>query len=170
MAPSSTRSGFTLIELVIVMGILSVLFTFFLSYILDSLNDARLTRAEGELNQFQKATLNYVIENGGEWPGDVDRGLPPGIEEYLGPGSWPYGPWPGSEYDWDAYVDSSGDQVYQVSIRFCPLGEPELCQFPDEPWAADFDYHSSVYFCIQGPCRAHPNQPIDHPGYCINCR
>jgi hypothetical protein len=126
-----------------------------------------LVKGESQLAQIASAAEQYIIDHEGALPGDVDRSIPPGIEEYLGSGNWPLAPWPGSVYDWDVFPDKENGPNYQISIRFCPLNKPAECKFPDEPWAANFDYHSSVYFCIQGRCKAHPDRPENHPGYCI---
>lgn len=161
--------GFTLIELLIVIGILAVLASIIFSRVGGVLKKAYDARARSELAQIAGATNQYVIDQDGVWPDDVDRGIPPGIEAYLGPGIWPQAPWPGSVYDYDAFTGSDGLPVHQISIRFCPAGQPAQCRFPDEPWAENFDYHSSAYFCIRGKCKAHPERPDDHPGFCINC-
>jgi prepilin-type N-terminal cleavage/methylation domain-containing protein len=161
--------GFTLLELLVVMAIISTIASFVFGRISGVLEKARMSRASVELTEISKATYQYVIDAGGAWPADVDRAIPPGVEAYLGPGNWPDAPWPGTVYDWDAFVGSDGKQVYQISIRFCPIGHPELCTFPDEDWAEDFDYYSSAYHCIQGKCRSHPSMPDTHPGHCLNC-
>lgn len=164
------KKGFTLIEILLVISILTTLFSIVFSAAGGWLFNARAARARAELAELQKATKMMVIDEGGDWPADVDRGIPPGIEEYLGPGNWPQAPFNEvAEYDWDNFTGSDGKPVYQISIRFCPLGKPDECQFPDVEWAEDFDYHSSYYFCIQGKCRAHPGKPDNHPGYCVNC-
>ncbi|MEK7218114.1 MAG: prepilin-type N-terminal cleavage/methylation domain-containing protein [Patescibacteria group bacterium] len=170
--PASGKSpfrGFTLMEILIVIAILTILTSFIFGRVGGAMEKARMSRARAELSEIAKATVQMAIDHQGTWPNDVDRDVPPGIQEYLGPGNWPYAPWPGSVYDWDSFTGSDGKPAYQISIRFCPLGHPELCSFPDEPWAEDFNYFSSVYYCIQGKCRAHPSQPDSHPGYCLNC-
>jgi len=154
-------------EVLIAMSLIALLSTFVLFRIIDNYKKATLVRGKAELSQIASAAQQFIIDNNGALPGDVNRGLPSGIETYLGEGSWPEGPWPGSVYDWDVFPDKAEGPNYQVSIRFCPLSMPALCRFPDEPWAANFDYHSSAYLCIQGQCKAHPNQPADHPGYCL---
>jgi hypothetical protein len=118
----------------------------------------------------------YKLDHGGEYPADANRDIPSGLEQYLAGGdvdNWPKAPWPGSVYDWDNWEDpdDSDLRIYQVSIRFCPAGgDITTCKFPEEDWAANFDVNSSVYYCIEGNCRAHINEDIDYPGYCVNCQ
>lgn len=111
---------------------------------------------------------------------------------------WPKAPWPESVYDYDYWSPDSaftgpwhGDlgvthpdncagqlttdgnpahdkPVYQISVRFCPMGGPlSACRFPRDSWASDFDVNSSVYYCIEGPCRAHGSESFDYPSCCI---
>jgi prepilin-type N-terminal cleavage/methylation domain-containing protein len=164
------RRGFTLIEILLVISIIATLFSIVFGAAGGWLFNAREARAKVELSEIKKATQMMVIDLGGSWPPDVSRGMPPGIEQYLGPGNWPDAPFSDvAEYDWDNFTGSDGKPVYQISIRFCPLGKPAECKFPDVEWAQNFDYFSSYYFCIQGKCRAHPGKPDNHPGYCVNC-
>lgn len=163
--------AFTLVEVLLVVAIIAVLATIVIVAInpYKILANTKEVRANIELSQIQRALHLYYLEHL-EWPADVSRGLPSGIEDYLGPGTWPDAPFSDfSQYDWDNFIGSDGNQVLQISIRFCPLGDSSACEFPDEEWAADFDYYSSYYFCIRGICRSHPSRPDDHPGYCVNC-
>lgn len=165
------RSGFTLIELLIVVAIISVL-AWIIVYAVNipkTILNTQVTRTNVELEQIYDAVSLYYLANH-VWPSDVSRGLPSGLEYYLGPGEWPDAPFNDvSEYDWDNFIGSDGNQVLQISVRFCPLGNSSACKFPNADWAENFDYYSSYYYCIQGICRAHPDKPDDHPGYCMNC-
>lgn len=151
------------------MAILAILAVFILIQISGNYEKATFSRAKAELSQIAKAANQYIVDRQGDLPPDVDRGIPPGIQDYLGPGIWPSAPWEGSVYDWDVFPDKQIGPNYQISIRFCPLGQPSQCKFPKEPWARNFDYYSSVYLCIRGQCKAHPDRPQNQPGYCLNC-
>lgn len=136
-----------------------------------SRENAYYSRAALETTEIAKSLLLYLQDNG-SYPADANRDLPPGLEAYLPAGDWPNGPWPGSVYDWDNWNDPSnpGQKIYQISIRFCPIGGPlGACQFPKTSWAADFGVNSSVYYCLSGACRAHAGEPVGYPGKCLNC-
>jgi hypothetical protein len=131
------------------------------------------SRAFAEVNTMANASRLY-LEKYNEWPGDVNRALPAALNEFLDVDEdWPFAPWPGSVYDWENWT-VNGDQIIQVSVRFCPIGGPlTACQFPNEPWAENFNINSAVFYCIEAtaatPCRSHSAEPPNYPGYCINC-
>ncbi len=168
-------SGFTIIELLVVIGIIGLL----ASIVLISLGTARekgyYARALEEFHSMATALELYKNDHGGDYPPDASRSMPPGLEPYLATGAaqlWPDGPWPGSTYDWDNWDDPDhpGEKIYQISIRFCPSGGPlSACNFPKDSWAAGFNVDSALYYCLEGFCRAHANQPINYPGKCVNC-
>lgn len=167
---SKLQKGFTLIEIMINMAIIAILTLYVYGYARRGTEKAYLVRAKVEMKVMERALRAYQIEYEA-LPADVSRNIPPGIEQYLSQSDidkWPNGPWVGSVYDYDAFM-SEGVQTYQISIRFCEIGQPDTCRFPRESWASDFDVNSSVYMCLEGACKSHPNQPLNHPGYCINC-
>jgi len=163
------RKGFSLIEILIIITIIGILFSFVIINVRQAKEAAYAAVAHKELESVRTSIDLYIDDHGG-YPADTDRDVPPGLEPYLAPGLWPDAAWPGSVFDWDNWIEpGTSEKIYQISIRFCPLGEPDQCRFPKEEWAADFDYFSSAYYCISGPCRSHISKPIDHPGYCVNC-
>jgi len=171
MSSQRRTTGFSLVEIMVVIGIISILSGVILPLIPKAKEKAYFAKSEAEFKSINTALEIYRDEYN-SYPGDVSRSLPPGIEEFLGPGEWPEAPWPESVYDWEAWdIDGNGFiDTYQISIRFCPLNDEDNCKFPNEEWAENFDYYSSVFYCITGDCRSHNSQPIDHPGYCINCQ
>lgn len=160
--------GFTIIELLIVVSIIGVLSAVVLASVGDVRDKAYQARAESETKSFREALQLYMSDHGNP-PADVSRGIPSGLESYLSSNHWPEAPWPNSSYDWDNW-DINGQDVYQISIRFCEQNQPETCDFPNKDWADDFKINSAVYHCIEGPCRSHESEPFDYPGYCLNCR
>jgi len=169
------RKGFTLIELLIVIAIIGILSSISLIVVQKAKQRAYTAAATADLRDMARAAQYYYYDYGA-YPDDVSRGMPNELKQYLKGEKWPQATWPGSCFDWDYWsaeslTDEPKEDIYQISIRFCDLGDTdgESCRFPNQSWAEDFDYHSAAYFCIQGPCRSHQVKPVDHPGYCLNC-
>lgn len=169
------KNGFTLIELLVVIAIIGLLSSVVLGSVSRAREKAYTVRALQEFKSFGQALELYSSDNDGNYPPDVSRNIPPGLEEYLTSNNntdWPTAPWPGSSYDWDNWddPDNTGEKIYQISIRFCPAGgNLASCHFPNEPWANNFNVNSAYYYCVSGHCRAHENEPYNYPGYCVNC-
>ncbi len=166
--------GFTLIELLVVIAIIGILSSIGIIQYSKVIEKSRYARAQSELSTIANGLKLYANDHNGDYPEDISRNLPPEMENYISiQDAWPKASWPESVFDWDNWTDpNTGESIYQISIRFCPInpvGSTDFCKFPNENWATDFDYYSSAYWCIMGPCRAHISQPIDHPAYCINC-
>jgi prepilin-type N-terminal cleavage/methylation domain-containing protein len=168
------KRGFTLIELLIVIAIIGILSSVVLGAVNTAREKAYISRTKEEFKSFTQALELYASDNGGDYPPDASRNIPPGLEPYLASNSssvWPAAPWPDTVYDWDNWDDpDTGDKIYQISVRFCPAdGNLASCHFPKEPWASNFGVDSAYYYCVYGNCRSHVNQPYNYPGYCSNC-
>lgn len=168
LSDASHQEGFTLIELLIVVTIIGLLSSLVLVALSGIREESYLSKAQAQFNSFRSALILYTEDQGGVYPDDVSRSLPPGLEEYLSSDNWPEAPWPGSVYDWDNW-QINGEQVVQLSIRFCDRNAPNTCNFPDKPWAENFGVNSAVYYCFEGNCRSHEGEPEDYPGLCVNC-
>ena len=166
------QAGFTLIELLVVVAIIGVLAAVVLIAINPRriMDETRFSQAKEHLNILNNAMEAYLILNNGVYPPDVTRGIPSGLEKELKTGDWPHTPWGDpTTYDWDN-VPNGGDPYRQFSIRFCEYGNSSNCYQPQLEWAKDFDYMSSVYWCMEGPCRAHESSAPNHPALCVNCK
>ncbi|MGM0629462.1 MAG: type II secretion system protein [Patescibacteria group bacterium] len=165
------KRGFTLIEILAVIAIIGILASVLLVGLDKALNRTYMSVAVAETNQMNTALMLYKIDNK-SYPEDANRGeCPNGMEGYIDDGIWESGPWPGSSYDWDHWSSPSYSpykEIHQISIRFCDI-IGENCNFPRKSWADSFDSNSAVFWCIEGPCRAHESKELDHPGYCLNC-
>lgn len=168
------KGGFTVIELLIVVVVIAVLALITIATYNGVTARAYRNRAEGEMSSIARAVSAFEVLNG-RYPADVNRGLPPEVTKLMNGSNdrWPDAPWPDSVYDYDYWVDGdTGDEVVQISIRFCPLGASDLseCNFPNKPWASSFQVDSSYYWCIKGECQAHASRPADYPAKCANCK
>lgn len=175
--------SFTLVELLVVVGIVTILASIVMVQMRSYIESATMTRAKAEMRTMEEAIQMYMNTRPGQYPADVNRGMPPGLENYLSSKpDWPNGPWENSNYDWDRWDSDSNPragnlaynpegEVIQISVRFCEMGDPSTCKFPNTDWAENFKVNSSVYWCLKGACRAHGSEPFDYPGCCIggNC-
>jgi len=175
------RKGFTLIELLVVIAIIGFLASITVVAVKETMQGAYYVRTRHEINTLGTAMELYLQDNNYEYPCDVDRGLPPGIEKYLSTNpKWPEAPWPGSVYDWDYWhpdPSSTGSHTDPDSGKeFCagnladkdgPSGDG-YSYSPDDPV-----YQVTIRFCeYEKPetCRF-PDEPWaeDWPPGCLNC-
>jgi prepilin-type N-terminal cleavage/methylation domain-containing protein len=177
VAATKTKTGFTLVEVLIVIFVLAILTGLVINYVSGSQERSYFTRAKAEFTTFENALKLYVAKHN-DYPADVSRGIPADLKEFVAKDSqnseWPKAPYPDSVYDYDNWSIDDGDgnmvQTYQISIRFCPAGGPlNACKFPNEDWAKDFGVNSALYYCIEGLCRSSSSEAADYPGYCVNC-
>jgi prepilin-type N-terminal cleavage/methylation domain-containing protein len=167
------KKGFTLMEVMIVVVIIIILATLVTVMWTRAKTNAKLSSTTAGLLEINTAVTQYAEDNNYQYPADVSRGVPPGLEKYLQGGVWPTSSWPHGVYDWDSWThpgpDSAllGQQIYQISYRLCGVNDPDsYCQ--DPVLFPHFTHYSSIYYCISGPCIPHPSD-INAPAYCVNC-
>jgi len=159
------KSGFTLIEIMMVMVILGLLATVIIVIGRNTMQSAKIKKTAQDLRALTNA-IELYFDRYEHYPADVSRGLPSGIEVFLTSGKLPKGLWNDTCYDWDNWVDPvTGGKIRQMSLRFCCTQGSTGCKPP----IANFDYYSAIYYCLQGACRAHSSKPITHPALCVNC-
>ncbi|EKD22889.1 MAG: hypothetical protein ACD_83C00209G0001 [uncultured bacterium] len=162
------KKGFTLVELLVVISVIAVLAGVGIAYMGRAKQEAKYVRTKKELETIADALQSYLNDHE-QYPADVNRGLPNGIDQYLPEGNWPNGPWTYSVYDWDNWV-INGTPTHQVSLRFCGANDGEVvCAAKIPAIFRTFDKYSAVYYCLDGSCQSHSSMPANHPGFCTNC-
>src|ERR1700720_3793969 len=98
----SRRDAFTLVELMIVSGIISLLAVLALPAFLRARQRTQNTKFINALRVGAAAFDTYAMEHNG-YPADVNRGIvPPGMSSYFGPTLDWTKPTPiGGQWDWD---------------------------------------------------------------------
>ncbi len=181
------KKGFTLLELLVVIAIIGIIASIVMASVRVATNRAYQVRLKEEIRAMMLA-IELWVSGESELPCDVNRSIPPGLEEYLAGDDWPKGPWPGTVYDYEYWhhnhtttgpnpdptktycagglSDGPAGPVYQISLR-CDIDNTP-CIWPNESWVKnDWDSASSAYYCISGPCRSHGSRPYNHPGCCF---
>lgn len=154
-------------ELIIVVSIIAILATMAIVGYGKARQKAKLARVDKDLSTIAVALNQYAQDNNFQYPPDTSRGVPPGLEKYLTGGVWPTSAWPHGVFDWDNWVDTSNNQVYQITYRLCDTNDP-IAYCSDPVLFPNFTRNSGIYYCIQGPCVPHRDEPTA-PGYCVNC-
>jgi prepilin-type N-terminal cleavage/methylation domain-containing protein len=182
------RRGFTLVELLIAVAIIAILTYLAATSFLHAREQARLSTLATDEDTIAKTVNQYVEDNNYQYPPDVSRGVPPGLQPYLQGGVWPAGPWPNGSFDWDnwpytyhgqttpsgvpsQYRPYLGEQVVEINYHLCPVGDPNPTTDCEDPglFPSTFMADSGIYYCFQGPCIPHQDEP-DIEGYCVNCK
>jgi general secretion pathway protein G len=118
-----TRAGFTLIELLVVMIILAVLAAAVIPRVLNRTEEAKVSRAQSDIDSIKTALDHYKVDNG-DYP-TTDQGLEalrtmpqsdpipkhwsgPYIKQYMDPWQNPYGYMSPGEHDPDYDIWSNG--------------------------------------------------------------
>ena len=162
-------TGFTLVELLIVIAIIGTLTVVVLGQVTSVRESARIAKAESELRSLANSIEVYK-SNHGTYPPNAAFGLPSELNSYLPSNGIETSAWTNSSYNWNTWTEG-GQRIAQLSVRFCPENATSTaaCVFPNKDWAENFDEYSAILYCLEGPCRAHQSQNSDHPAYCTNC-
>jgi len=135
-APRRRAPAFTLVELLVVIGIIAVL----ISILLPSLNAARRTANEtrclSNVRQLCTALIMYSGENKGRFPTNIDQGLRPGTTLLIG----------GARYLWydvdrigrylpKTFIEGTTDSV-GGPVMFCPETQNTARSYAMNIWAS----------------------------------
>ena len=101
-----SKSGFTLVEIMIVVAIISLLTVIGVPGFVKARENARATRVANNLRKFGDSFLMYCIENG-KYPVDTHNTLPPGMEGYIQQSVWDSDAL-GGHYNWEGPTFGEG--------------------------------------------------------------
>ena len=162
------KRGFTLSELMIVITLITILAFLATVSFLRFRQRSKLARVSVQLADVPTALTQYAEDNNYQYPADVSRSVPPGLERYLVDGVWPKSVWPEGVFDWDNWIHpTTSQQIYQITYRLCDLDDP-IASCSDPVLFPNFVRHSGIFYCISGPCLPHISYPTV-PAYCVNC-
>ena len=87
-----TASGFSLVELMVVVAIISILATTVGIYVFGALDDADRSKAQAEIKALKGAVQIYMMKNNRQLPNTLEE-----VAQYLDPPKVPQDPW-GTDY------------------------------------------------------------------------
>jgi len=118
---SDRSGGFTLVELLVVIGVISVLVALLLPALSRAREQARATACASNVRQIYQAVLMYAGENSGHLP---LMGLPGHHEPWLGVTVQDFGRYDYAEGSLWRFVSAS--QAAREALFMCPSDEPPL--------------------------------------------
>jgi prepilin-type N-terminal cleavage/methylation domain-containing protein/prepilin-type processing-associated H-X9-DG protein len=139
MSARDTRRAFTLVELLVVIGIIAVLISILLPTLSGVRRQANLTQCSSNMRQISTALMMYIQDNKGRHP-------PAGIPSLASVNVYPRGWWWANELVRQGYVRTPGINVYKKtpslqSEKQYNRNNPFRC-----PEGVDEDYSQGVAF------------------------
>lgn len=113
----ASRPGFTIMELIVVIGIVAVLAAIVVLSLVDYISRAEVSACELEVNGLQKAVGAYLYQSDGTWP--TEAGSLPGALDYDKLVPYYIDKVPLTEPDCGWYLTDNG-MVFPSSPATCP--------------------------------------------------
>jgi prepilin-type N-terminal cleavage/methylation domain-containing protein/prepilin-type processing-associated H-X9-DG protein len=146
---SQCRAAFTLVELLVVIGIIGLLISILLPALGRARQQANKVACESNLRQIGQAMVLYTMDN---------------------QGALPYGFWNGA---WNPFTVSNGPANYNIASEWDVLLEPEMTRVAGSDYQANYGNGNSagvrkVFTCPDAPSDPDstgliPNQYVCHP-------
>jgi prepilin-type N-terminal cleavage/methylation domain-containing protein len=124
-------SGFTLVEIVIVVVIIGLLATMAYPVFIQVKNHSQASRIANDFRAFSGLFETYMLDNG-VYPADASPGaIPTGMEDYIKSSNWSEPSPIGGNYDWFYNGVGSGGIVAAVSITSYTSGDDPISKLDE---------------------------------------
>jgi prepilin-type N-terminal cleavage/methylation domain-containing protein/prepilin-type processing-associated H-X9-DG protein len=134
-APRKLSVGFTLVELLVVIGIIAILIAILMPALSKVRDQARTVKCAANLRSVGQGLMIYVAQNNGAFPAAYHY-----VGEFVDPGSGVQGPADAAQgyVHWSSYLYSQGNQSVPLDAFQCPSIENGGLP-PTNPPPDDFD-------------------------------
>jgi len=122
-ARKGRRAGFTLVEIMIVVGIIGLLAAIAIPAFAKARRQARIAAVANDFRIFDDGFQQYCM-NTGSYPPDTHNTLPPGMEEYIKQVHWDRDVW-GGHYNWEGPSWGAGGGYSYAGISLFGTTAPE---------------------------------------------
>ena len=155
------QNGFTLVEVIVVAGIIAILAGILVPLILKEIDEARITRAYADVRSISTAAI-IMRKDTGKWP-NLDGGCSPTVTLLYGDGNLPGGLGAAS-FDqstsvyFDDYLNTDAAGCYGAKWK-----GPYLAHISADPWGNSYIVNADI-FTATGPVwilSAGPNGSVD---------
>lgn len=155
------QNGFTLVEVIVVAGIIAILAGILVPLILKEIDEARITRAYADVRSLSTAVI-ILKKDTGKWP-NLDGGCSPAVTFLYGDGNLPGG-LGAAGYDqstsvyFDDYLTADAAGCYGAKWK-----GPYLAHVSADPWGNSYIVNANI-FAANGPIwilSAGPNGSVE---------
>jgi general secretion pathway protein G len=147
------NAGFTLIEVIVVAGIIAILAGILVPLILKEIDESRITRAVADTKSISTAMIVFKKDTA-QWP-VMDENCEPNVTFLSGAGNLPSGL---PESGFDTGVASSYDSHFSTDVNECyaPTWKgPYMAMVTADPWGDTYITNANS-FAVEGQ----PVQPV----------
>jgi general secretion pathway protein G len=143
------RNGFTLVEVIVVAGIIAVLAGILVPLIFKEIDESKITRAQADMKSISTSILVYKKDTG-QWP-TWDNTCAP-VNTYLqsagaGATGWPGPNWaPGPGEDFDTYFQADNSGCFGNKWK-----GPYMAVVSSDPWGHRYYLNTAAFSVPTGP-------------------